>query len=80
MAQNDRTPATGMARALENVCLAADIFRDTAQPELLQASRLTQRFKLSPAVAAVVAGHVYGTAEKILAFLTKEASIINVMV
>lgn len=56
MAHNDRTPAVGTARALvDDVCFPADHSRDTAPHLHLQASRLTQRFKFSPALASAIA-------------------------
>lgn len=63
MAQNDRTPATGMARALENVCLAADNFQIAPKPLEIQKRRLLGRYKLSPAVAEAIAVHAYGSFE-----------------
>lgn len=63
MAQNIRTPGAGTPRAPENVASQADNFRDTAPAHLVQASHLARRFKLSPAMMAVVASHAYGTTE-----------------
>ena len=63
MTQNKRTSGVGAPKALENVCCNADHSRDTAQSTYLQASRLTQRFKFSPAVAATIATLAYGIPE-----------------
>jgi hypothetical protein len=64
MAQNDRTPATGMARALENVCLAADSFQIAPKPLEIQKRRLLSRYKVSPAVAEAIAALAYGTLDR----------------
>ena len=61
MAHNDKAPATGMARALENVCLAADSFQIAPKPLEIQKRRLLSRYKLSPAVAEAIAAHAYGS-------------------
>lgn len=64
MSQNSRTPATGMARALENVAWQADNSRDTAQAPFLQARRIERRFKFSPEAAAEIARLAYAVPEK----------------
>ena len=61
MAQKDRTLATGMARALENVCLAADTFQIAPKPLEIQKRRLLSRYNLSPALAAAIAALAYNT-------------------
>ena len=63
MAHNDRTPAAGTARALENVCLAADDFQIALDTRKIQTSRILSRFAFSPSVAAAVADLAFGQAD-----------------
>ena len=63
MAHDNRTPAAGTARALENVCLAADDFQIALDTRKIQTSRILSRFAFSPALAAAVADIAYGLAE-----------------
>ncbi|MFK5597957.1 hypothetical protein ACFZ8E_13205 [Methylobacterium sp. HMF5984] len=60
MAYNNRTPAAGTARALENVCLAADDFQIALDTRKIQTSRILSRFAFSPALAAAVADLAFG--------------------
>ena len=50
-------------RPSETVPRQSDISETTVSAPFLQASRLTRRFKMSPAVAAVMASLAYDTPE-----------------
>lgn len=63
MKQETRASRGAMA-GLELSAVAADKFEDTAKPLALQASILARRFGLSPSLAAVVASHAYGVADR----------------
>ena len=64
MAKNSETRTVlAHRRASDFVSRQIDSSEDTAPAHVVQASHLARRFKLSPAMMAVVAGHIYGTAE-----------------
>ena len=61
---NEETRASrGATAGLRNAFLAARNETYASSPHSLQAQRLIRRYGLSPAVAAVVAAHVYAVPE-----------------
>lgn len=61
---NEKTPASGMARAFGNVAVGTADVPDLAHraPEI-QSARLRKRFVLSPALAAEIAQHLHAVPE-----------------
>ena len=59
MTQNERSPGGVRTGLLGMYAVAADPQVDTAQLIDLQARRITRRFKISPALVAVLAGLVH---------------------
>lgn len=62
---NVKTPGAGQrARAFGNVIVGTSDGSEVAHPTAkIQTSHLRQRFNLSPALAAVIAAHAFGTPE-----------------